>query len=89
MLADFQFLWSDGVGISGVTLILIAYFLLQIEKLSGQGLGYLLLNACGACLILVSLSQTFNLASVVIEICWLAISLLGLTKYALKRLRRA
>lgn len=89
MLADFQFLWSDFVGISGVALILIAYFLLQIEKLSGQGLGYLLLNATGAVLILVSLSQTFNLASFVIEICWLAISVMGLSKLAWKRFRAA
>lgn len=76
---------SDLVGLSGVACILLAYFLLQIERLRGDSVGYLLLNLTGACLLIVSLTVTFNLASFVIEVCWLAISLFGLAKLGWRR----
>lgn len=78
---------SDIVGLIGVACVLSAYFLLQIEKVKSDGLGYLLLNLVGAVLLIVSLMVTFNLASFVIEICWLSISLLGLGKLAWRRFK--
>jgi predicted membrane protein len=75
-------IWSDFVGLAGVSCILAAYFLLQIEKVRGDSVAYLVLNLCGAILLIVSLMVTFNLASFVIEICWLAISIFGLSKVA-------
>ncbi len=78
-------IWSDFVGLAGVTCILAAYFLLQIEKVRGDSVQYLMLNLCGAILLIVSLMITFNLASFVIEICWLAISIFGLSKIAWRR----
>ena len=68
----------DTLGIIGVVIILIAYFALQIEKLSVQDWRYSAMNAFGALLILISLVFSFNLASFIIEIAWLAISLFGL-----------
>lgn len=79
---------SDIIGLLGVTCVLAAYFLLQIEKVKGDSLSYLLFNLIGACLLIVSLMVTFNLASFVIELCWLAISIFGLIKLAWKRTRR-
>jgi predicted membrane protein len=76
---------SDVIGLTGVACVLSAFFLLQIEKVRSDGLGYLLLNLCGALLLLVSLMMTFNLASFVIEICWLSISLFGLAKWVIRR----
>jgi predicted membrane protein len=78
---------TDIIGLTGVACVLSGYFLLQIEKVKSDGLGYLLLNLFGALLLIVSLMVTFNLASFVIEICWLSISLFGLVKWALKRRR--
>ena len=78
-------LWSDYVGLTGVLSILAAFFLLQLEKVRGDGFWYLMLNLVGAILLLISLMVTFNLASFVIEICWLAISLFGLSKLAWRR----
>lgn len=78
-------LLSDIIGIAGVACVIGAYFLLQLEKVKGDGPGYLLLNLAGACLLIVSLMVTFNLASFIIEICWLAISLFGLAKLAWRR----
>ncbi|MEM9263645.1 MAG: hypothetical protein AAGA22_08710 [Pseudomonadota bacterium] len=74
----------DAIGIFGVILVLMSYFLLQAERLRSDGVRYLLMNAIGAVLILVSLLKTFNLASFVIEICWLAISVYGLVRVAMR-----
>jgi hypothetical protein len=75
----------DITGLLGVSLILLAYFLLQIERLRSEVLGYPVLNLVGAVLILVSLTHTFNLASFVIEVCWIAISLYGIAKILRRR----
>lgn len=74
----------DGIGLLGVALILIAYGLLQLEKIDPKTVIYSALNFIGALLILVSLYFAFNLASFIIEIAWLAISGFGLWK-ALRR----
>jgi hypothetical protein len=50
---------------------------MQLGRISGQNVAYSLANAFGAALILVSLYYDFNLSAVVIEIFWLAISLMG------------
>lgn len=71
---------ADIVGIVGVVFLLLAYFLVSTNRISSQDLKYQLLNFTGACLILYSLLFTFNLASVVIETCWIAISLIGMYK---------
>ncbi|MEM9169437.1 MAG: hypothetical protein AAGC56_07255 [Pseudomonadota bacterium] len=74
----------DLVGIAGVSLVVGTYFLAQIGRMETTRPAYPALNAVGAALILVSLSYSFNLASAVIEIFWLAISVLGLIR-ALRR----
>lgn len=71
---------SDTIGLFGVGCVLGAYFLLQTEKIRSDELAYPVINLVGAVLILVSLMRTFNLASFVIEICWIAISVYGIVK---------
>ena len=73
--------FSDVVGTIGVSIIVVAYFLLQVEKIDPQSLIYSLINASGSMLILYSLFENWNLASVVIEVFWIAISLYGVFKY--------
>lgn len=70
--------WHDFVGNLGVFMILLSYFLLQMDKIDPKSLGYSMLNALGAILICVSLYFNFNLSSFIIEIFWLAISLFGI-----------
>ena len=70
----------DILGVGGVIVILIAYLLLQLEKLSVLDWRYSVANALGAILILISLYFSFNLASFIIEIAWLLISIFGLFK---------
>lgn len=68
------------IGTVGVFLILLAYFLITRGKLTGESLKYHLLNLVGASLLLISLMWDWNLPSVIIELCWIAISIYGLTK---------
>jgi predicted membrane protein len=85
---DFEtlgFAWHDAIGILGVTIILIVYYLLQVERMKSDELIYSVTNLIGALLIVVSLMYTFNLASFVIEVFWIAISILGIVRYYRKR----
>ncbi len=76
---------SDGVGIVGVILILIAYYYLSVGKWISDSMIYQVLNFLGAWLILFSLYFHWNLSSVVIEIAWIIISLIGM--YRLVKMR--
>jgi hypothetical protein len=72
--------WHDVAGSLGAAMIIAAYFILQIGRVTSDSKMYLLANAIGAALILVSLSVNFNLSAFVIEAFWLAISLFGLIR---------
>lgn len=71
----------DVIGMSGTFLVVGAFFLLQLNKVAPTGLVYNMMNLSGAILLLISLCYNFNLASFVIEIFWIAASLIGLFKY--------
>ena len=78
MIIEFLAKTSDIVGIFGVVLLLVAYFLLTTNRMSSQGLRYQLFNFIGAAFILYSLLFNFNLASVAIEVSWIFISIIGM-----------
>ena len=73
--------WYDFVGNVGVFLLLAAYLLLQLNKLSSSQISYSVLNGLGAILIIVSLIYDFNLSAFAIEFFWLLISLVGIVNY--------
>jgi hypothetical protein len=81
--------WYDLVGNIGVVLVLAAYLGLTLGKLAGDRPTYLLLNLAGSALLLVSLVFAFNLSAVVIQVFWIAISLLGLGRWLHRRHRRS
>ena len=68
-------------GIIGVAMIVVAYFLLQINKISSTALIFSLLNFFGSFFIIISLFYEWNLPSFIIEIFWMLISLIGISKY--------
>ncbi len=72
---------ADAVGMAGTFMVVLAYYLLQLEKTNPKGLSYNLLNLTGAVLLLIGLCFSFNLASFVIEVFWIGASLIGLWKY--------
>ena len=75
----------DMLGLSGVAIILICYFLLQIGKLQLKQTVYSALNLLGALLIFISLLFDWNLPAAVIEIAWILISLYGIFTSLKKR----
>lgn len=75
----------DLAGFIGVLLIVVAYLLLQLDKLPSSSPRYSLLNAGGALLIIVSLIFAFNLSAFIMEAFWFLFSLLGLWRSLISR----
>jgi len=66
------------IGVAGFVFYMLSYALLQLGKISGQCYTYTLLNMLAASLVLVSLLNQFNLASALIQISWIVISVVGI-----------
>jgi hypothetical protein len=79
---------ADIIGLIGTACIILAYFLNQSRLLTSTDIRYPLINLVGACLLLYSLYFVPNLPSIVIEVFWIAISLMGIAK-ALKERKKA
>ncbi len=77
--------WWDAAGLAGVLLMLGAYAAAALGRMDAKRAPALICNAVGAILVLVSLSQTFNLSAAVMETAWLIIALAGLVRLALSR----
>lgn len=65
-------------GLVGFFLYLSSFAALQFKWLDGQGLTYSLMNIAAAALVLISLTNEFNLASALIQISWIVIGCAGL-----------
>ncbi|MBX2849056.1 MAG: hypothetical protein KTR16_12095 [Acidiferrobacterales bacterium] len=74
-------LLANIIGMLGTACVVGVYVLQQMDKVDSKGFTYNVCNLLGAILLLVSLLVHFNLASFVIELFWIAASLLGLIKY--------
>lgn len=73
------------IGMTGTSLVVGAYFLLQTGKLNSESLSFNLINLVGAFFLALSLLVHFNLASMVIEVFWILASLVGLWRYRQRR----
>lgn len=71
----------DFVGNVGVVIIVVAYLLLQLEKLRSTDLIYSVLNALGASMIVASLVVDFNLSALLMEVFWVLISFIGIGRH--------
>lgn len=71
----------DLVGNVGVVVLMIAYLMLQLNKLRSEDLAYSLMNAAGASLIVLSLLVNFNLSALLMEVFWVLISFIGIYRY--------
>src|SRR5215212_6283078 len=76
------------VGFVGASIIVVAYFAMQQRWLSALDWRFPSANLLGSLLILVSLWFEWNFPSVVIEIFWALISLMGLVRSLAERRRR-
>jgi len=78
----------DLAGFIGAAIIVSAYFAMQQRWLNALDWRFPAANLLGSLLILVSLWFEWNFPSVVIEIFWALISLMGLTRSLTERRRR-
>ncbi|SLN61733.1 CBU_0592 family membrane protein [Ruegeria meonggei] len=78
---------ADAVGSFGALIVVAAYFATQMRMMNSDDLAFPILNLGGSILIVYSLLESFNLASMLIESFWILISLLGIVQFF--RLRRA
>jgi CRP-like cAMP-binding protein len=70
----------DVLGLFGVAIYLLSYAALQLGLISGQSYLYSGLNIAAASLVLISLSNDFNLSSAIIQVSWIVLSLLGIAR---------
>ncbi|QCD52345.1 CBU_0592 family membrane protein [Campylobacter sp. RM16192] len=68
------------IGFLGMICIVLAYFFLQIGKMTSADLSYQFINLAGAILLIISLFVHFNLGSFLIEVFWIFITLYGIFK---------
>ncbi|MGE0260140.1 MAG: hypothetical protein AB7H71_02655 [Alphaproteobacteria bacterium] len=78
----------DIAGFVGAAIIVVAYFAVQQRWLNALDWRFPAANMLGSLLILVSLWFEWNFPSVVIEIFWVMISLMGLVRSLAERRRR-
>ncbi|OOV86574.1 hypothetical protein BTA35_0211725 [Oceanospirillum linum] len=80
-----SYTWFDLIGNIGVFMVVLAFYLLQTERLYSRDIRYSLLNLTGAILLLISLLFNWNLSSVIIEFFWIGISLIGIFKHLTRK----
>jgi hypothetical protein len=71
-------------GLCGAAIVLLAYFCNQLDRLNAADWRFPLLNLIGALLILLSLTEQWNLPAATIEGAWAAVSAFGLLKRLLR-----
>jgi hypothetical protein len=75
----------DIVGNAGVLCILGSYLAAQTDRLDPRGDPFLIVNGVGSALVLYSLLYSYNQSAFVIQCSWIAISVVGLVRNALRR----
>ena len=73
------------IGLIGVFIQLLAYYLLASGRLSNNDLRYPIINIIGTGAIVFSVLYQWNLPSFVSQIVWIAISLVGLIRILRRR----
>ncbi|MFT6406660.1 MAG: hypothetical protein ACJAQ6_000070 [Arenicella sp.] len=78
-------LLANIIGMIGTLFVVGSYFLMQLNKLDPKGFRFNLINLFGAIFLLLSLLVHFNLASFVIELFWIAASMIGIYNHWYKK----
>lgn len=69
------------IGFAGDFITLLAYFLLQTNKIKSNQLSYGIYNLIGSIFLLISLYYKPNSPAIIIEISWSIISIYGIYKF--------
>ena len=77
----------DALGLIGVVLVLAAYGGAALGRYPATGVIALAANFIGACLILSSMIDAFNLSAFAMEASWALVALAGLVRLAIRQRR--
>lgn len=70
----------NGIGVLGFMLYMASYTLVTFQRIDSRGLLYFWLNTAAAAFVLISLTQSFNLASVMIQVVWIVLGAIAIVK---------
>ena len=79
---------SEACGLSGALLYSVGYVLSAYDKLPSQSPIYYVTKLSAAALVLISLMQDFNLASAIIQVFFIVVSLIGIARHFNPQRRR-
>ena len=80
-------MWFDWVGAVGVMMLISTYFLMITDLMNPKGFYSSFFNLLVAIFVGVSLMYRPNYASIVIEVFWAFISMVGIIRYILRKKR--
>lgn len=76
----------EATGLIGVALYLGSYAALQFHLIDCKGILYPILNFLAASCVLISLFESFNMSSAIIQISWITISSIGILRLLSSRM---
>ena len=76
-----QLTTSETIGLGGALLYSVCYLLSAYDRLPSQSPLYYVSKLTAALMVLISLSQNFNLASAVIQVFFITVSLIGIARH--------
>jgi len=68
----------NGIGVLGFMLYMASYTLVTFQRIDSRGLLFFCLNTGAAAFVLISLTQNFNLASVLIQVVWIGLGAIAI-----------
>lgn len=69
--------YHNWISAAGAVILLVTYFLLQVNRIDPTSMLYSQLNFVGSAMIVFSLCFNFNLGAFVVEFAWMLISIVG------------
>lgn len=76
---------AEIIGVVGFAIYVLNYTMLTTRVLSGDCIAYFSINLCAASLVLIGLSTNFNLASALIQLFFITMSILAIVLRVLRR----
>lgn len=64
----------DAIGVAGFGLYVLNYTMLTFQRVKSESIIYFALNGSAACMVLIGLTNAFNLAAAMIQIFFIGIS---------------
>jgi predicted membrane protein len=64
----------DAIGIAGFGLYVLNYTMLTFQRVKSESIVYFVINGAAACMVLIGLTNAFNLAAAMIQIFFICIS---------------